>query len=464
MEKIKSLKVNQAGAILFAFILAIGILSFLPNITYYGLFSFILETLRLSALGIIAFSLFKERRDDVHVIGFLILASVFVLSFLGGFFDGQYMVETYSWRDYEKEFSIWTLLPSLANVAGYVLSALVAASLLTDKLPQFKELAKKYYFVPSACIVGSYVVALIVWLGFGIGIFDGWWNYSYVHLSIGSLFGKLIIGAAMYLGFSWIVNPELTMENILSVKTDAEGNIIYDIPVEDVAYKSLFKHVVLLLITFGIYNLIWVYRTTAYLNRVEDEPKQVPVYKLLLYMFVPFYSIYWTYKNSLRLEKYAQSKGVECEISLLCLITSFTIIPVIIMQDKINETIVGKKVYEIDETQPALSPKASDGLVKHMILLLVTCGIWQLIWIYRTTRELNIVKGEVTRNPVNKLLLCLFVPFYIVYWYYVSAQRIDKLANSKGVKSDLATWTLILSLVMPIVPAILMQDKMNKLV
>ena len=52
----------------------------------------------------------------------------------------------------------------------------------------------------------------------------------------------------------------------------------------------------------------------------------------------------------------------------------------------------------------------------------------------------------------------------MVYWYYLSAQRIDKLAKRKGVKSELATWTLILSIFVPVIPAILMQEKMNKLV
>ena len=48
------------------------------------------------------------------------------------------------------------------------------------------------------------------------------------------------------------------------------------------------KCVLLLIFTFGIYWLIWIYRTTGYLNRTEDEPPHTPAYQLLLCLFVPF--------------------------------------------------------------------------------------------------------------------------------------------------------------------------------
>ena len=56
------------------------------------------------------------------------------------------------------------------------------------------------------------------------------------------------------------------------------------------------------------------------------------------------------------------------------------------------------------------------SMVKHVFLLLFTFGIWYFIWIYRTTRYLNRVEGEEYRNPTYKLLLCMFVPFYLIYW------------------------------------------------
>ena len=98
-----------------------------------------------------------------------------------------------------------------------------------------------------------------------------------------------------------------------------------------------------------------------------------------------------------------------------------------------------------------------------MLLLLLVGGIWRWIWVYRTTRYLNCLSDEEYRHPGAKLLLCLFVPFYSIYWVYKSAQQIDKLAAGVGVTSDLSVICLILALFVPVVPPILMQDKINKI-
>lgn len=102
-------------------------------------------------------------------------------------------------------------------------------------------------------------------------------------------------------------------------------------------------------------------------------------------------------------------------------------------------------------------------LAMHVILLLVTCGIWQCIWIYRTTDYLNRCPGEEYRDPVSKLLLCMLVPFYYIYWTYKSAQRVDKMSAAKGIPCDIATLCLILSIFVAIVPPILIQMKINGL-
>ena len=103
-------------------------------------------------------------------------------------------------------------------------------------------------------------------------------------------------------------------------------------------------------------------------------------------------------------------------------------------------------------------------MITHILLCLFTGGIWNLIWIYRTTRYLNCLPDEEYRNPATKLLLCMFVPFYSIYWIYKSAQRIDKLAKQNGIVSDLAVVCLILEIFVSLIPPILMQDKINKIV
>lgn len=99
---------------------------------------------------------------------------------------------------------------------------------------------------------------------------------------------------------------------------------------------------------------------------------------------------------------------------------------------------------------------------KHILLCLFTCGIWYYIWTYRVTKILNRTPGVEQYNPTNKLLLCMFVPFYAIYWLYKHGQRIDALAKSKNVAvSDMATTCLIFGIFVPIVAYILMQDRIN---
>ena len=85
------------------------------------------------------------------------------------------------------------------------------------------------------------------------------------------------------------------------------------------------------------------------------------------------------------------------------------------------------------------------------------------IWIYRTTAYTNRVQDEEQRDPTKKLLLCLFVPFYSIYWTYKTAQRVDKLSVQKGLPGDSATMMLILAILIGIVPPIMLQDKINKI-
>lgn len=113
--------------------------------------------------------------------------------------------------------------------------------------------------------------------------------------------------------------------------------------------------------------------------------------------------------------------------------------------------------------QPAAGSDLELSMMTHILLLLFLGGIWLCIWVYRTTRALNNIPGEEDRNPVTKLLLCIFIPFYYIYWVYKSAQRIDKLAAMKGIPSDIGSLCLILAILIGIVPPIIMQDKMNSI-
>ncbi len=102
------------------------------------------------------------------------------------------------------------------------------------------------------------------------------------------------------------------------------------------------------------------------------------------------------------------------------------------------------------------------NLAVHIILLCLF-GIWQYFWVYRTTKKLNADKSEEYRSPAKKLLLYIFIPFYSIYWVYMSCQRIDNLAKQRGLTSNISTLCVVFSIFMPFVAWIIMQSRINKI-
>ena len=102
------------------------------------------------------------------------------------------------------------------------------------------------------------------------------------------------------------------------------------------------------------------------------------------------------------------------------------------------------------------------SLPSHILLIIFAGVIWLPMWIYRTSEATRHADGDFS-DPMTSLLLCLFVPFYGIYWTYKTAGRIDKMAGECGIYSDLCTACLLLALLIPIVPPILMQSKINEI-
>lgn len=123
-----------------------------------------------------------------------------------------------------------------------------------------------------------------------------------------------------------------------NVLNSSKNDSTDEITVES-GYINIGVHVVLCLFTFGIWKFIWVYRTTAYLNRTPNSEQYSPLSKLLLFMFVPFYSIYWYYRHGQRADVLSRSKNINSsDISSLCLVMAIFIpvVACIILQDRIN--------------------------------------------------------------------------------------------------------------------------------
>ena len=87
------------------------------------------------------------------------------------------------------------------------------------------------------------------------------------------------------------------------------------------------------------------------------------------------------------------------------------------------------------------------GIVVHFFLTIVTCGIWNYIGIFKITRYLSSMNKEYYRDPITKLLLVMFVPFYSFYWYYKSGVIVDSLNKRPNGKSGVLL--CLLSIIFP---------------
>lgn len=123
-----------------------------------------------------------------------------------------------------------------------------------------------------------------------------------------------------------------------------------------------------------------------------------------------------------------------------------------------------KPTYEVPEREFPNRSEMYVSIVKHVLLTLFTFGIYDCIWVYKTTENLNFTDINEKQSGAKKLLLCIFVPFYRIYWFYAQAKRLENMIQHKGKRiSDFAVVTLVLAIFVPIVAAsAFLQAKINE--
>ncbi|WP_243152212.1 DUF4234 domain-containing protein [Pseudoflavonifractor sp. 524-17] len=218
-------------------------------------------------------------------------------------------------------------------------SVLTAVILCTIMFLNLTEKAKKLWFIPGI-IISLYAVVTVLpelpHVGIVISYYDPeywpiWLWYEICH--------PIVFALGVWLAGRWFAYPNSP----------------------DTAYRSMLPHILLLLFTFGIYYLYWIYKSTDYLNCVEGEEPRNPTTKLLLCIFVPFYSFYWIYKSAQRIDRLASAKGISSNLTTLCLILAIFVgvIPPMLMQDKINAIITAEN--ESGQYQPTTSHQSASS-------------------------------------------------------------------------------------------------------
>jgi hypothetical protein len=100
-----------------------------------------------------------------------------------------------------------------------------------------------------------------------------------------------------------------------------------------------------------------------------------------------------------------------------------------------------------------------------VIMCLVTCGIYTLIWIYQTSKLLRDYTADPSITPTADLLLCIFTcGIYQLFWFYKLGQRIQSCGSIAQVAvNDNSMIYLLLSLFgMGVAAAAIAQSDLNR--
>lgn len=327
MEKKKVAPYALISGILFVLMAIVRVVDL---IGYRGtsVFTYLPSLLSIVGYVITAIALFmaNRARPKLLVIGFIIQAAVVFFTLINNLVS----IDAVS-------ILVAVTLSRLFELVAWVGAIMISVACLTERLPQDRAAVKKVWFVPAAC----YAVGVIIW-----------WIWLAAHAAHSAhylintssfVFDLLLNVPGLLLAMLWVVNSGAFAQKTANASDPGQPESAAPASgaaatAESTAYFNLGMHVVLLLLTFGVWYLIWIYRMTGYLNRVEDEQPRNPTNQLLLCIFVPFYTIWWVYQSAQRIDKLAAAKGIASDLSTLCLILAIFVgvVPPILMQDKIN--------------------------------------------------------------------------------------------------------------------------------
>lgn len=151
------------------------------------------------------------------------------------------------------------------------------------------------------------------------------------------LVALLILNMITIIGYVLAGRNGIKDESLLKIKNSVVAPVQAAVEYGE-AYRSLAMHVFLCIITFNVWYLIWLYKTTKFLNKTPGCEQYSPVNKLLLCMFVPMYQTYWFYKHGAKVDAFCQHKGMQNSyLAIICALIPIPIVSSVIMQDKINQ-------------------------------------------------------------------------------------------------------------------------------
>lgn len=113
--------------------------------------------------------------------------------------------------------------------------------------------------------------------------------------------------------------------------------------------------------------------------------------------------------------------------------------------------------------EPSAMTERSPATV--VILGIVTCGVYLLIWGYQTTDELRRATGDESLKPGLDLLLTFVTcGVWWIYTDYRNAKKAYELSNRMGLRrSDQSTMVLVLDFVAMLITPAILQTEYNEI-
>ena len=112
------------------------------------------------------------------------------------------------------------------------------------------------------------------------------------------------------------------------------------------------------------------------------------------------------------------------------------------------------------------------GLVKHksiilyIVLYIVTCSIWGLVWIYNLASDVNNLAEQQNKpkgaDPVLAVLLTIITcGFYMIYFFWKEGSTVGSLDYPGYKPENQGALLAVLALFVPVVSAAILQDQIN---
>lgn len=103
-------------------------------------------------------------------------------------------------------------------------------------------------------------------------------------------------------------------------------------------YTEMWVHVLLTFFLSIFWIPIWVYKTTKAVNKLDHSAERTPTGAMLLYMFIPFYWVFWQYTIANMLDDHASKHGENVDNGAIVLVFAFflPIVNIFLIQHRLN--------------------------------------------------------------------------------------------------------------------------------